>query len=335
MAFSNGKKNVIDKEEVFNKVNELDLLQYYLNITELLCVIHSPLREDKNPSFGLYIYSNNRVGYRDLSKGDRGSLIDLLQQLWGLNFSDTLDRIYNDLDNIVPNSVEIHNKGMKFGHSDRSRPSNIKLGVQLRKMQEHDYEYWSNYGITKEFLKKCKIFAIKRVFIYTPKAEFNFIADKYAYVYVENKDDNISYKIYQPFSKTNKWLNNHDSSVWDLWEILPDTGENLIITSSRKDAMCIWCNTDIPCTSLQAESYFPKEQVVQELKDRFKNVYVLYDNDFNAEENHGRLLGRKIADTFDLKQIEIPTKYKSKDASDLYLNLKGNNFRSIITNLLY
>ena len=68
MAFSNGKKNVIDKEELFNKVNELDLLQYYLNITELPCVIHSPLREDKNPSFGLYIYSNNRVGYRDLSK---------------------------------------------------------------------------------------------------------------------------------------------------------------------------------------------------------------------------------------------------------------------------
>lgn len=335
MAFAEGNNNVIDKEDIFSKVTELDLLHYYFDVDELPCVIHSPLRRDNHPSFGFYIYSNNRVGYRDLSKGDRGSLMDLLMEYWGLSFSDTLYKIYKDLDNMPTNKVVVNSSGMMFGHNDRTRQHNINLGVQLRKMEKHDYEYWNNYGITKEFLIKCKVFAINRIFIHTPKHDFNFLADKYAYTYVEKKEGKFTYKIYQPYSKTNKWLNNHDSSVWDLWEELPDKGDKLIITSSRKDAMCIWCNTGIPCTSLQAESYLPKKHVVQQLKDRFKEVYVLYDNDFQAEENHGRILGKNIANTFGLKQIEIPTEYKSKDASDLYLNLKGKNFRSIITKLLY
>ena len=116
-------------------------------------------------------------------------------------------------------------------------------------------------------------------------------------------------------------MNKHDGSVWDLWTKLPDKGDNLIITSSRKDALCIWANTGIPSLSLQAESYLPKQHVVQQLKDRFKNVYVLYDNDFDSSENHGRELGNLMAKEFDLIQIEIPDEYKSKDTSDLYKKL--------------
>ena len=50
-------------------------------------------------------------------------------------------------------------------------------------------------------------------------------AEKYAYVFVEFKDNVESLKIYQPFSEFYKWRNKHDSSVWDLWEQLPETGE--------------------------------------------------------------------------------------------------------------
>ena len=82
--------------------------------------------------------------------------------------------------------------------------------------------------------------------------------------------------------------------------------------------MCIWENTGIPSISLQAESYLPKQHVVQQLKDRFRKVYVLYDNDFNStKENYGRIFGKTMAESFDLIQLEIPNKYESKDPSDL------------------
>ena len=75
------------------------------------------------------------------------------------------------------------------------------------------------------------------------------------------------------------------------------------------------CN--IPAVSLQTESAIPKKHVLEELKRRFETVFVLYDNDFNKEVNWGRQFGYKMAEEFDLEQIEIEDKLKAKDFSDL------------------
>ena len=120
-----------------------------------------------------------------------------------------------------------------------------------------------------------------------------------------------------------------------MWLQLPAKGENLIITKSRKDALCIWENTGIPSCSLQAESYLPKEHVVNELKKRFKNVFVLYDNDFNKEVNVGRIAGSKLAEQFGLKQIELPDYLYIKDSSDLCKRDGRNKVKTTINNLIF
>ena len=128
-------------------------------------------------------------------------------------------------------------------------------------------------------------------------------------------------------------MSKHDSSVWDLWSQLPPTGDKLIITSSRKDALSIWANTGIPSTGLQGEGYLPKFHVVEQLKSRFKRVFILYDNDFDKEINFGRLQGASLAELFGLEQIEIPSDLLSKDSSDLYLNHGKQIQKQIITQL--
>ena len=102
-----------------------------------------------------------------------------------------------------------------------------------------------------------------------------------------------------------------------MWSKLPDKGEYLIITSSRKDALCIWENTGIPAISLQAESYLPKEHIVQQLKDRFKFIFVLYDNDFNNPNNPGEKAANKFVESFDLRKLTLPIELGEKDTSDL------------------
>jgi hypothetical protein len=61
---------------------------------------------------------------------------------------------------------------------------------------------------------------------------------------------------------------------------------------------------------------------MQELKDRFKTVYILYDNDYKQEAekgtNPGREAAKSIASEFGIVQIEIPSSYKAKDSSDLF-----------------
>jgi hypothetical protein len=110
--------------------------------------------------------------------------------------------------------------------------------------------------------------------------------------------------------------------VWDLWEQVFACGqrESVIITSSRKDALCIWNQLGIPSLSLQGEGYLPKPQVLNRLKSRYNKVYVLLDNDYDKDPNPGQVFSRKFEELFDLPGIIIPSLYESKDPSDLYKN---------------
>ena len=125
--------------------------------------------------------------------------------------------------------------------------------------------------------------------------------EKYAYAYIEFKDGLPTYKIYQPFSENYKWLNNHDRSVWDLWSKLPETGDNIIITSSRKDALTIWANTGIPCIAIQGEGYTISDTAISELKKRYKYIYILLDND-----EAGILDARKLSQSTGFTNLVLP-----------------------------
>ena len=196
------------------------------------------------------------------------------------------------------------------------KTKNLQLGIKQRKWKAYDYAYWLQFGIDSETLKKYHVVPIEYFFINISP----FKADKHAYAFIERKDGKETYKIYQPYSKRFKWLNNHDASIWQGWDQLPDKGPKLIITKSLKDVMSIVSVTGIPAVSLQSETTMPKEHIIDELASRFERIWVLYDNDFDKDVNIGRKQGQKIADEFYLMQIEIPVLYSSKDFSDLVKN---------------
>ena len=122
--------------------------------------------------------------------------------------------------------------------------------------------------------------------------------------------------------------------MWDLWSRLPDRGDTLFITSSRKDALCLWENTGIPSVSLQGEGYVPKEKVINQLKQRFGRVIIFFDNDYDKDENHGHIYASRLSGMFDLDMVEIPSEYKSKDPSDLFKNHGAKTFRRVIKELV-
>lgn len=336
MAFNQGF-STISSTELSNRVSEYDLVHYYLHVDKIPCVICSPLREDKKPSFSLYSIDGQHIGYVDFATKERGGTYKLLQKMYGITYQQLKNKIISDfgISSAMNNStaVQVKSKESNVEPLSASRYSTT-LEVKIRKWAKHDFEYWNSYGISRKWLNFGKVFPISHTIITTPKGRFTFPADKYGYVYVEQKDDKISLKVYQPFNTIHKWSNKHDKSVWDLWEQLPDKGPKLIITSSRKDALCLWANVSIPAVSLQAEGYSPKPSVVEELKQRFDKIYVLYDNDFQDKENYGRIFGKRLADEYGLTQIEIPIEYHSKDSSDLYHNHGKEVLIKVITELI-
>ena len=333
MGFSQGLKTV-DLETILDSVRELDILSYYLGISNVPCIIKSPLRLDRHPSFGIYSRDGKRIYYHDFATKDRGSIFQLLMKLWDVNYNEMLQRIDKDLSKIPSCKNNISITKTTLNNSSKTYNKDTNLECKVRPWKNYDFEYWEQYGISEEWLKFGDIYPISHLILTKNGNRFSIPAEKYAYAYVERKDGNISLKIYQPYSTNFKWSNKHDGSVWDLWTKLPEKGEHLIITSSRKDALCIWENTGIPAISLQAESYLPKQHVVQQLKDRFKYIYVLYDNDFQSDENHGRILGEMMANEFNLIQIEIPIKYRSKDTSDLCKNYGRQQVKEVIFQLI-
>ena len=333
MGFSQGLKTV-DLETILNSVRELDILSYYLGISNVPCIIKSPLRLDRHPSFGIYSRDGKKIYYHDFATKDRGSIFQLLMKLWNVDYNEMLQQIDKDLPKIPSCKNNISITKTTLNNSSKTYNKDTNLECKVRPWKDYDFEYWEQYGISEKWLKFGDIYPISHLILTKNGNRFSIPAEKYAYAYVERKDGNISLKIYQPYSTNFKWSNKHDGSVWDLWTKLPEKGEHLIITSSRKDALCIWENTGIPAISLQAESYLPKQHVVQQLKDRFKYIYVLYDNDFQSDENHGRILGEMMANEFNLIQIEIPIKYRSKDTSDLCKNYGRQQVKEVIFQLI-
>lgn len=335
---SKGRTLNICPADITSKVSEAQILGHYLGIQKIPCLISSPLRIDNHPSFSIYTLDGKRIFYKDLSP--KASTIDgwgdtfyLLSRIFKLDIGDTLNKVYDELivhKNSTPNKVLIES-------SQKGRVSyakDVDLQVKVRKWKQHDIEYWEQYGISIPWLEFSNTFPISHIIITKKGHTFTIPADKYAYVYVEYKDGEPSLKIYQPYSENFKWANKHDGSVWDLWTQLPDKGDTLIITKSRKDALSIWENSGIPSCSLQSETYLPKDHVVNELKERFKNIYILYDNDFDKEVNVGRIAGERISTQFGLTQIEIPDYLQTKDISDFCKKYGRTKVKELINKLI-
>lgn len=316
-------------EDIHKKCSDFDIANKYLGIHCVPELIVSPLRDDKRPSLSIFesYVSPGSLRYKDFGNGDSGTLYKLLGKLWKLSYIDVLQKILKDL----PESTKV---GLKKNRIKVYKKSGGRIEVKVRNWRSYDLDYWNSYGISLPWLKFGDVYPISHIIITKGNISHAIPAEKYAYAYVERKDGKISLKIYQPYSTEFKWMSKHDSSVWDLWTKIPERGDNLIITSSRKDALSVWSNTGIPSLSLQGEGYIPKDHVVQQLKDRYKRIFVLYDNDFKSDENHGRIYGKHIAEMFGLTQIEIPEEYQSKDPSDLVKNHGREILRKVIFQLI-
>jgi len=208
------------------------------------------------------------------------------------------------------------------------------IQIQKKEWSINDQMFWlTRYGLTATQLEYCNVFPIAFYFV----NGIAYKAENLAYAFIEHKDGKQTFKIYQPHSKEKKWINNNNFSTWELWTQMPKFGETLIITSSRKDAMVIktlFKSSIITSCSLQSEGVMPKMSVMNELKARFKYVYILYDNDYNNPNNPGRTAGARIAKEFDITQIEIDSIYQQKDPSDFRQSQGEEATRELILNLI-
>ncbi len=309
-------------------IREADIAAYYLGIKSIPCLINSPLRQDKKPSFSLFSNNGKEVGFLDYSTREHGSIIDLLMKMWNCNFIEAKKRIANDMGD-AKLSISVG----KSSYSSRipiRTSSGLNLQCKVREWRDYDLEYWSSYGISLKWLKYADVYPISHKIVIKDNTSYTFGADKYAYAYVEFKEGRTTLKIYQPFNtKGFKWANGHDKSIISLWTKVPSEGDRVCICSSLKDALCLWSNTGIPSLAIQGEGYNISNTAISELKRRFKKVYICLDND-----KPGKKDAIHLASKTGFTNVVLPQFKRGKDISDLYKVLQNKEkFKRTILNL--
>lgn len=315
----------ITVEEIFNYFTEAEVLSsVFPEIDSLPCLINSPLRQDKHPSFSIYMNNAGNIRFIDFASGDKGGLLDLLCKYWNCSFTECLERLNSML--IGRGNLKIvrtQSKGIKTYKRTESR-----VEVKIRKWEDYDIEYWKSYGCKLELLKHAEVYPISHKIIYKDNKKHTFAAPRYSYVFIERKEGKITKKLYSPFASKYKWITDNDSSVIGLWDKVPKYGDKIIICSSLKDAICLWGNSGIPCIYIQGEAYSISDTAIKELKRRFKKVYICLDNDLAGITD-----AKKLQESTGFINIEIPQFQGGKDISDAYKIVGEEKFKETIVSL--
>lgn len=309
------QKLLATEDNILRYISDYDIFKYYLPKFKLNTVINSPFREDKNPSFAIYVADkyNNRILYKDLKTGQKGGAITLVQELYNLSYKEAVEQVIVDFNlqnkfNLQYNLNKSSSKAPSIHRNIDSQllKNEVIINIKSRGWKPWDLEYWQSYGVSLDTLKKYQVKPLLYIFI----NDHIYRADKLAYAYTEYKDNLKRFKIYQPFNDKLKWINNFIPNTLSGYTQLPKESDLLFIASSLKDGMCLH-DLGYNFIAPQTENYSFKQSLIDELKSRFNQIVTFYDFDdagINASE--------KLKKQFDIPYIN--TGSYLKDISDYY-----------------
>lgn len=320
--------------EIFHHFSEAEVLSSVLpEVENIPCLISSPLRVDNHPSFSFYYSKQGKLRFFDYAHPEeRGGLIEFICKYWNCRFYEALDR----LEQLMFQGKKVSSgvvKARKEKIKVLTQTLTSQIQVVVRPWRDYDIDYWKSFGIEKKWLKHAEVYPISFKIIDKVDTKGNthshvFVADKYAYCFVERKEGGLQLKIYQPFSTTAKWCSKMDGSVISLWTKIPEQGEKVVICSSLKDSLCLSCNMHIPAINPQGEGYTMSDTAVKELKRRYKKIYILFDNDKAGIED-----AKRLAEKTGFINLTLPQFEGGKDVSDLYKSVGKEEFIKTINRL--
>ena len=301
-------------KDLLDKLDDYDIYSYYVGQFKIGKLFNSPLRsDDKNPSFAIFKGVNGKLFFKDHGSGEGGNAIKFVKLYKGIQTRDELEReLLRIVRKMNPNSG---NAIRTYSYSVDSGPTDI--GIVRQPFTDVDKQYWKQFHISIDTLKKFQVFSIK-YFLCNRVVRGTYKENSPMYAYkVDDK-----FKIYRPLaSKYTKWRTNLTNwNVQGLSEIPKEGGNLLIITKSLKDVMCLY-EMGFNAIAASSETTFIPDDMLQSLRSKWKHIVILYDRD-----KTGMLESRKYSRQYKLDAIFVHKKFKAKDISDA---VKNNSFADV------
>lgn len=262
-----------------NDVNSAWVFEYYLTLPERLAGQDLKIKSvfnpnERTPSMCIYLCPyKNEYKFKDFSTGKQGSKVDLVQELFDLNYSKALFRIVEDYNKWVMD-------GGVFDSEEFVPAPKFKLDATItRDWNDQDAEFWLQFNIGASMLAKYLVLPLD-YFTMVKDSESGIekikIQKQGIYGYFDTAGK--CYKIYQPHSKKNKFTKvlEHLQGL----DQLTNEKDYLVITSSLKDGMCISSfGFNLEFIAPHSENTIIKPHIIHNLKQSYKKILSLFDND--------------------------------------------------------
>lgn len=299
-------------KDLLEKVDDYTIFSYYLGPFKIGQLMNSPLRNnDKVPSFAVFRGRNGDLLFKDHGIGEAGNALKFIKIIKGIQTREELERellrIVRRMNPTMNIKAATYNK----------EPLETDIGIVRQPFTQVDKEYWKQFHISLDTLKKFNVFSIKYFLCNrVVRGTYKEANPMYAYK-VSDK-----FKIYRPLaSKYTKWRTNlTNRHVQGLAELPKEGGNLLIITKSLKDVMCLY-EMGFYAISASSETTFIPEDILQSLRSKWKRIVILYDRD-----KTGMLKAKAYSRQYKLIPIFVNKRFNAKDISDA---VKANTFNTI------
>lgn len=306
-------KPKISKELILSRFSEEQLMEYYLHLPVRRGLFRSPLRRDKQPTCSFYRNNSGTLIFKDFATGQHLNVFGVVQEIFKCDYHEALRIIANDMR--IVRDRELHRNPGKINEN----PTKItdkemsKIQVEVQDFTDLELKWWGKYGITLNTLKKFNVYSCKHVFL-----NGNLLAKSQQHCpifgYYGKKYQGLElWRCYFPKRTSFRFITNWPSKKIQGYDQLPKEGKLLVITKSMKDCMTLY-SCGISAIAPNSENLFVSDNMLNELKSRFKYIVVFYDNDRPGLHNMARIRREHP----ELVYISIPKQYGSKDISDFY-----------------
>ena len=319
----------INKDYLLERSSQETYLEYYLGIPVKKGLFKSPLRTDNSPTCSFYKNAQGDIIFKDFSGHFSGNFINVVMYQYNCSYYKALRIIANDFGYIKHPKLVKNPKPIIQSSTIFKDSGNAKIQVEIQEFNAEDIEFWEQYGVTEEILKKFRVFSCKTVFLNDRVFTHSNVRHPiYGYYRGKNDDKLELWRIYFPKnrSKEPRFLSNWKSTMLQGAKQLPKNGDLLVITKSQKDVMCLY-SLGITAIAPNSENLFLTASQYDKLKSRFKNIVILYDNDLAGISNMN-----KFRKQFDIKCLWIPRRYEAKDISDYYAKYGREKTLKLIEN---
>ena len=269
----------------YGGIDDYQILQHYLKDYQS----HGELRpgvniqnplildQQETPSFGIGKGKDGDYIFKDFATGHQGTAVNLVMELFGLNYRQAIQKIERDF------GTEKQN----IRHYDAPREKEITFDIQFKDFSQNDLLFWSQGNIDPVESGILCVDSYKR-------------HDEKSYLVKSKEDDPIfaykindeCYKLYRPFSLDKRfkfgWLGKKPKDYIYKYYLLPKDGEIVIICAGEKDTECV-LSMGYPAICLNSETAIPSKELLFDLDSRFKITAYCYDIDKTGQDQSDKL----------------------------------------------